>query len=220
MTYSKTISENDYQRSDLFQHIDSMTEMLSGSYTAWGTPYRKWEYGMVLTALRENGARTVLEVGGGSSMFAASAIWAGFDVTVVEPENYASMFREQSARIGKTIPFVHADFFDYPTSEKYDAVTCVSVIEHVHEDAAFFQKLLKHVKPGGLLCLTTDFSPEGKQIFGGHLTTYNAEKLMRFVDMAKSEGFEVFGGDPDYDHFEQNVHGLYSFASLVLKRVK
>lgn len=220
MQYSKTIDRNDYHKSDLFQHVDNMTGIMTGTYTSWGTEFRKWEYGEILSALRANKAKTVLDVGGGSSMFSACAIWAGFDITVVDPEDYTEMFRQQSERIGKEIPFIHSDFFYYEDSaeNKFDAVVCISTIEHVEGDTSFFFKLMRHVNKGGLLCLTTDFHESGEAVFGGHLRTYNQEMLMNMISIAKAEGFEVYGEEPDYSNFKPLVHGLYSFASMVLKR--
>lgn len=216
--YSKTADEADYAASDTYQHIKNMQSMLDGAHNGWLTEYRRWEYGVVLQALRENGAQTVLDVGGGSSIFAASAIWCGMDVKVVDPDDYAAMFEEQSRRIGKTVPFIHQDFFDFQSDDQYDAVVSISTIEHVPEDLSFFKKLLTLVKPGGLVALTTDFHPSGSVMTGGHLRTYNAERLTDFIQYARNAGFEVYGGAADYSRFEPNVLGVYSFASLVMKR--
>lgn len=218
MNYNKTIDKADYETSDTFQHIQNMTGVLNGSYVTWGTEFRLWEYGTGLKMLREAKVKTVLEVGGGSSMFAASAIWAGFDVTVLDPENYQNMFQQQSERIGKQIPFIRADFFDYPEGEMYDSVVCISTIEHVSNDSDFFLKLLRHVKPNGVLFLTSDFHPSGKSLFGGHLRCYNADMFMGLIDLAKEHNFEIFGGTPNYENFEPLIHGMYSFASMALKR--
>lgn len=219
--YNKTIDPKDYETSDLFDHVDNITGVMGGSYTPWGTEFRKWEYGTALKALREAGAQRVLDVGGGSSVFGVAAIWAGFDVTVLDPEDYSEMFRLQSDRISKVIPFVQADFFDFDLDNVYDAVTCISVIEHVEEDEKFFLKLLKHVKPGGLLILTTDFDPAAKaHVYPSHLRTYDAKTLMHLIKLAEAEGFEVYGAKPSYKKFEPLIYNLYSFASVVLKRLE
>lgn len=220
MRYSKTIDPLDYEKSDLYRHIDNMCGVLNGAYTPWATEFRKWEYGTVLSALRANQAHTVLEVGGGSSLFAAAAIWAGFDVSVVDPDDYRSMFDEQSRRIAQPISYAYQDFMAFPSNQIFDAVTCISVIEHVPDDLAFFRKLLVHVKLGGLLCLTTDFHASGQALFGGHNRTYNPEMLLHLKKIAENNGFEVFGDEPDYSDFQPLIHGMYSFASLVLKRTK
>lgn len=218
--YCKTIDPKDYETSDLFTHVDNMVGIMDGLYTTWGTEFRKWEYGTALKALRENGARTVLDVGGGSSMFAAAATWAGFDVTVVDPDDYVEMFKRQSDRIGKDLPYVRQDYFDYDAADQFDAVVCLSVIEHVQNDVPFFEKLLKYVTPGGILVLTTDFDPNQKaHVYPSHLRTYDAKTLLGMIEVAKARGFEVFGAKPNYKKFEPLIYNLYSFASLVLKRV-
>lgn len=218
MRFCKTIELGDYQFSDTFQHIDNMRRVLEGVYTPWTTEFRRWEYGVVLDALRRNKAKTVLEVGGGSSLFSASAIQMGLDAAVVDPDNYVNMFQQQGERIGKEIPFINMNFFNYPEENQFDAVTCISVIEHVPDHVNFFLKLLRHVKPSGLLCLTTDFHPSGGAVFGGHDRTYNENMLFDFIDLAQSQGFEIFGNEPDYNHFEPLVFNLYSFACMVMRK--
>ncbi len=44
--------------------------------------------------------------------------------------------------------------------------------------------------------------------------------MQAMISEAELCGFEVFGDTPDYTHFEPNVAGLYTFASLALKRIK
>lgn len=221
MKYSKTIDKSDYEKSNLFQHIENMTAVLAGTYTSWGTEYRKWEYGMALTALRKNKAEHVMDVGGGSSMLAASMRWLDLDVVVIDPDDYNDMFERQRERIGKYFSFQQIDFSAVHNDVPFDAVTCISTIEHVQDDTAFFLKLLSHVKKNGILFLTTDFHPERlAPVHPMHLRTYNAEDMFRFVTLAQENGFKVYGEEPDYSNFEPLVYGLYSFASLALKRVK
>lgn len=222
--YNKTIEESDYGIDDTFQHIDNMRGVLSGAPYGWGSEYRRWEYGMVLSVLRANNVETVLDVGGGSSMFAAAAMWMDMKVTVVDPHDYSDWFIEHGQRIGKPIHFIRDDFMNFnpePLSEKiFDAVVCISVLEHVPDDTAFFLKLLSHVKPGGIMMMTTDFHPSGNIIVGGHLRTYNKERLVELRKLARTEGFTPYGGKSDYDTFNPVIDGGYSFASLTLKKSK
>lgn len=228
MRYCKTLELSDYALSDNFQHIEAMRGVF-GSHGApypWGHEHRAWEYGLTLTALRENQTQTVLEVGGGASLFAAAAIWTGMEVLQVDPGHWEDWIEKQEKALNMRLPWSKLDFLemDYPknvfdsSAQYYDAVCCLSVIEHIPDDILFFEKLLKHMKPGGLLCLTTDFHPSGKGIFDGHIRTHNKESMMRFIELGQSEGFEVYGENPDYENFEPFIFNLYSFASLVLRK--
>lgn len=179
--------------------------------------HRSWEYGICLRALRDNGARRILDVGGGGSAFAPAAAWpdVGMDVTVVDPEAYGPWIAEQSRKIGRAIGFVQQDFMTYDGPKDFDGVTCISVLEHIHDDVAFFKKLASHVRVGGVLALTVDFWPDGERKVEPHLRTYNKERLTGLLQAV--DGFETLGSF-DYDYAQPHVYS-YNFASFMLKRV-
>ncbi len=96
----------------------------------------------------------------------------------------------------------------------FDAVFCISVIEHTDPDETFFRNLLKGVRPGGTFFLTTDFYPTGEIRNPGHSRTYNAETLERWG--TTSPGFSSPGGFDYYYHGDFVFN--YSFGSLHLRR--
>lgn len=225
MLFCKTLELVDYQRFDRsIQHIKNMQSVMSGVPVRFEHPHRTWEYGLTLEALRQNGAKTVLDVGGGGSLFAPAATWIGMEVRQVDPGDHGEAITQQSKHLGKILGFVQMDFMDYPLPPNnqycYDAVTCLSVIEHVPDDTLFFAKLAEHVRPGGLLCLTTDFHPSGEAVSAGHLRSYNAQNMHEWIKLADPI-FEMtpFGDTPDYEYFEPFVYD-YTFAALVLKKNK
>jgi SAM-dependent methyltransferase len=220
--YSKTLDEKDYNTFSEMNFIGSMQDGL------WGTffphhKHRHWEYGLCLNALIENKAVNILEVGGAGSLFAACAAWAGMEVTVVDPSREGvHLFAAQNMilQLGHApITFEQVDFFQYQNQKKFDAVVCMSTIDHVAEDESFFKKLLNSVKEGGIFFMTVGFYPGGQRLADGPLRTYNREHLETFIAIAKNHGFEVFGNDPDYSWRGENLCH-YSFASLALKRKK
>ena len=93
-------------------------------------------------------------------------------------------------------------------------MSCASVLEHVENDERFFQKLLRHVRPGGVLVLTVDFHPSGAALSAEHRRTYTAAALKQLVQLA--EGFTPLG-ELDYRDHGAHVNG-YNFASLALQR--
>ena len=225
MLFSKTVQEIDYQTYGSIQHIKNMRQIMRGVPYPFGHQHREWEYGITLEALRQNDARTVLEVGGGGSLFAVAASWIDMQVLQLDPGSMDHFVVPQSRWLKRPLPTVVIDFFEYPLEEStlFDAVTCISVIEHVGttDDALrFFNELCRHVKPGGLLSITTDFHPSGKGMFGGHHRTYNTEMINDLIKEGKQLGMKVFGAKPDYSHFEPNVYDLYTFASLSMRKAE
>lgn len=217
--YSKTLSLYDYTfLSDECKHVKDTVSLLSGcAYRRLEHEHRLWEYSLALNAISNNGVRTVLDVGGGSSAFACAVALRGMDITIVDPDvNLVSTTKKQSTFIGKPMIAIQKSFPDCGELGVFDAVVCISVIEHVHDDNEFFSALLDSVGEGGLLVMTTDFHPSG-QVFAPHLRTYNKESMEAFVAKASDRGFNPLKL-VNYD-YNGNFVNQYTFASLVLKNV-
>ena len=213
-SFSKTYDPADhFEGSEIAIRVH---QMLAGVSHRFEHPLRAWEYGLALDALRAHGCRSVLDVGGGGSVFAPAAATLGIEAVQVDPGDCSAWVAAQSQRIGRPLPYHQSDAMAYEDPQVYDAVTCLSVLEHIEDDGGFFRRLQKFVRPGGLLVLTVDFWPDGAAQVDGHLRTYNAGRLSRLVDQAP--GFELLG-PPDYAGHGAHVYG-YTFASLVLRRGK
>lgn len=220
--YSKTLDENDYNNFEKMYFVENMKDGLRNTFYECHH-HRNWEYGLCLDALQENQAKNILEIGGTGSLFAATAAWIGMEVTVVDPSGAGtSLFAMQNLimQLGHApITFEQVDFLQYQNRKKFDAVVCISTLEHVEEDEVFFKKMLNLVKEGGICFITMDFHPSGQKIVNEHLRTYNQESLATFIAIAQKHGFEVFGDAPDYSWRGESVFN-YTFASLALKRKK
>lgn len=183
-------------------------------------PHRMWEYAMFLRATLESPqGYSVLDVGGGGSLLAPTlSIIHPFTVTVVDPQPVGGMISEQAKAINTMILFAQGDFMSY-TGGVYDFVSCISVIEHVHNDIAFFEKLLRHVRGKGILFLTTDFHESGKPQTIHHLRTYNEKSLKALLDIATLEGFKPLLGDPNWSSRGNHING-YNFCSMAVSRIR
>ncbi|MFN8392172.1 MAG: methyltransferase domain-containing protein [Bdellovibrionota bacterium] len=219
ISYSKTLHPNDYQWIGEAQHIPQMLKRLDGAPVRFEHQHRAWEYGLVLKALRQAGVSKVLDVGGGASLFGAAAGWMGMEVLQVDPADCGGWVSYQAEALRLPLTYVRQEFQSFVSLERFDAVTCLSVIEHVEDDDAFFSHLLRFVADGGLLCLTTDFHPSGEKLTDGHLRTYSAKQLLHFAAHARQHGFEQFGPKPCYFYYGNHVND-YTFASLILQKVR
>lgn len=215
---SKTMKQQDFTELDYqIQHIRNIDVLLSGVQHRFEHPNRVWEYGLALDIIRKHGLHTVLDVGGGGSIFAPACAWLDIEVLQVDPGDVSHWIRDQERAINKILPFKQLDFFEFDDTTWYDAVTCLSVIEHVPNDLEFLLKLASFVKLGGYLILTTDFHPSGKALVDGHIRTYNEDTLKLFISLLPE--FRLEDGYTDYSYENAVPVNSYTFASLILKRM-
>lgn len=116
----------------------------------------------------------------------------------------------------------HTRFAD----KEFDAVACLSVLEHGVSLPAFFAEMARIIKPNGLLFISTDFwetsiDTGGQQDFGAPIHVFNRAELESALDMASQNGFEI-NTPLDLNCAERavswNYHHLqYTYAAITLK---
>jgi 2-polyprenyl-6-hydroxyphenyl methylase / 3-demethylubiquinone-9 3-methyltransferase len=99
--------------------------------------------------------KTVLDVGCGAGLLCEPLARLGGAVTGVDaaPENAAAA-KAHAAMSGLDIDYRSGELSSHGLG-KFDVVTCMEVIEHVTDPAAFIGELAAHLKPDGLLILST-----------------------------------------------------------------
>jgi len=80
----------------------------------------------------------------------------------------------------------------------FDAITCMSVIEHGVPLQAYFREMYRLLKPGGLLITSTDYYPKpvdtrGKTAHGAPIKIFSKQEAEEMLAEAKSCGFEQTG---------------------------
>jgi glycosyltransferase involved in cell wall biosynthesis/SAM-dependent methyltransferase len=109
----------------------------------------------------------------------------------------------------------------------FDAVTCMSVIEHGVPVEAFLAETARILRPGGVLALSTDYDAQppdttGITAYGVPVRIFGPDDIRRLVQHAESCGLELLGDLP-LEHAERPVHwkrtGLdYTFILLGFRR--
>lgn len=112
-------------------------------------------------------------------------------------------------------------------SGSFDAVTCMSVIEHGVPVAAFLAESARLLRPGGVLSLSTDYdsSPPdttGVTAYGTAVKIFGPDDIRELVAEASRHGLSLIG-DLRLEHAERPVHwkrtGLdYTFILLSFRR--
>jgi 2-polyprenyl-6-hydroxyphenyl methylase/3-demethylubiquinone-9 3-methyltransferase len=89
----------------------------------------------------------------------------GADVTGVDaaPENIEAA-RAHAALCGLAIDYRAGEIADQGLGQ-YDIVSCMEVIEHVVDPAAFVDELARHLQPDGLLLLSTPNRTAASRLF-------------------------------------------------------
>src|SRR5580658_5596279 len=97
------------------------------------------------------------------------------------------------------IQYLHGDITQAPFPERhFDAITCMSVIEHGVPLAAYFREMHRLLKPGGLLITSTDYYPEpidtsGKIAHGAPVKIFSRREAETIIKLARDCGLETTG---------------------------
>ena len=99
--------------------------------------------------------RTALDVGCGAGLLCEPLARLGAAVTGLDAAAETIVVaRAHAARGGLTIDYHHGELAAL-AGRRFDLVTCLEVIEHVADPAAFVRQLAEMLAPGGLLVLST-----------------------------------------------------------------
>jgi SAM-dependent methyltransferase len=80
----------------------------------------------------------------------------------------------------------------------FDAVTCMSVVEHGVPLPAYFAEMFRVLRPGGVLITSTDYYPEpvdtaGKEAYGAPIRIFCRKQADEMLAQARECGFELTG---------------------------
>jgi SAM-dependent methyltransferase len=110
--------------------------------------------------------------------------------------------------------------------DRFDAVTCLSVIEHGVQVQAFLAETARILRPGGVLVLSTDYDqapPDttGISMYGRPVHVFSPAEIHALVADAADAGLDLVG-PLALDHPERPVHwartGLdYTFIRLTFQ---
>ncbi|HZL50615.1 MAG TPA: class I SAM-dependent methyltransferase [Terracidiphilus sp.] len=114
------------------------------------------EFAFALKALADNHPESVLDVGTGTTAFPHLLRNCGYVVTAID--NVKDYWPE--GMVNRHWPVLDVDIVR-PNGRSlggFDAITCVSVLEHIENHVAAIQNMASLLKPSGILVLTTPFS--------------------------------------------------------------
>jgi 2-polyprenyl-3-methyl-5-hydroxy-6-metoxy-1,4-benzoquinol methylase len=118
---------------------------------------RPIEYSFALQTLGAKRPKTVLDVGTGTTAWPHLLRNCGYVVTAID--NVRDYWPKGMVNRHWTV--LNVDITNRPTmklTQKYQAITCISVLEHIVDHTRAIQNMANLLEPGGILILTTPFS--------------------------------------------------------------
>ena len=128
---------------------------------------------------------------------------------------------------GNKIKYVAGDFTCTPfPSEKFGAVTAISVLEHGFCGPKVFKEISRILKPGGYFVGSTDYWPEkidtsGVTVYGLDWTIFSKDEILALVDEARAHGLAPMG-ELNFSASEPTVRWFkreYTFAWFAFQKV-
>jgi 2-polyprenyl-3-methyl-5-hydroxy-6-metoxy-1,4-benzoquinol methylase len=164
---------------------------------------------------RQRPAGRLLDVGCGAGFFLDAARERGYDVAGVDLSPVPAEYVQR--RLGLNVAV--GSLYDYAAaSQSFDAVTIFQTIEHDPHPAELCKELLRILRPGGVLMVTTPAADGfvaramGKRWFGyrnvEHVSFFSRDSLRFALEQA---GFEIV--------FLEIEHGKRLSAKYVLNRL-
>lgn len=174
----------------------------------YSVPAKNWDSLAALGAIlnRTGPEARVLDAGGIMQSVISSWLWlAGYrDLWCINP-----IFER---------PFRHADIRYEPgdatatrfPSASFDAITCLSVVEHGVDLDGYFREAARLLKPGGVLVTSTDYFPEpvdvrGARAYGTDVKIFDRRGIEDALAAAAAVGLRPDGEVP-LDADERVVH--------------
>jgi cyclopropane-fatty-acyl-phospholipid synthase len=113
---------------------------------------RKFDY--CFEKLRLKPGDHVLEIGPGWGAWFEYAAQRGVKCTgLTISKESANYLRQRASQLGQDWSVIDCDFLAYETTEKYDAIVIMGVIEHLPQYGQVLSKFAALLKPGGLVYL-------------------------------------------------------------------
>lgn len=129
----------------------------------------------------------------------------------------------------QAVRYLHADLARAPfPAASFDAVTCLSVIEHGCDLPEVFAEMARLLRPGGVLLVSTDYWPRRettafvprRHTFGLPWRIFNRRDLARIAQAAAAAGLQRAGEwDPSAGERMVTWNGCrYTFFALELRK--
>ena len=188
-------------------------------------PSKNWDSLIALNDILQNTNRDSIILDAGTEKYSTILPWLylyGYKNLIGN-----NLVFKRSVKKGPII-YEYGDITNTHYSANYfDAITCLSVIEHGVDTGKYFQEMYRILKPGGLLITSTDyFEPKievgNKIAYGGSILIHSKDEINTLLEIAKNLGF-ILNSDVQFECDKKPVkwkkfHLEYTYIIFTLKK--
>jgi SAM-dependent methyltransferase len=140
------------------------------------------------------------------------------DLSNPEPSRFQGNITYKRGDITKTT---------YPDNY-FDAVGCLSVVEHGVPLEEFFAEMARVMKPGGSLIVSTDYwdekiiNQDGRQAYGVPVHIFSRQEMQEAIEIGAKHGFQI-SSPVDFDCQERTISWMgfdYTFIVVCFQKKK
>ncbi|MFW5947212.1 MAG: class I SAM-dependent methyltransferase [Gemmatimonadota bacterium] len=231
MAENRTLDLDELDRPDYRTVLEEMDRLLAADPISYLHPGKRWEYPWALERAGLPAGARVLDVGSGDSIFPVYLARQGHQVTAVDLAFDGTL----GERHGVPLGYARADMTSLPLpAEAFDAVFCLSVIEHLPDPAVprALAELRRVLRPGKPLLLTTDYYDDAEAEIWHRTPEREFRVDWRIFDEARlrrlildAPGWRLDGAldlDVDWDAVKPRMrayHG-YPYTSVAVKLIR
>jgi hypothetical protein len=188
---------------------------------------KSWDVKTMLQAIEThcpNRESAIFEMGCVNSEIPLALWWRGYrNIRASDLDPHGQAIRWY----GNEINFYQENFYSPQVpDESFDVMTALSVIEHGYNQTNLLKTFRRFLKPGGMVCLTTDFHepklevPSDFRVFGQTYRIFDRAEIESLIQEAASLGLRL-AGDVQWQQSNYPISWLdRNFTFLFLAFIK
>lgn len=157
-------------------------------------PPKNWDSLAALACILANTSNRARVLDAGSELYSRILPWLclyGYKRLV----GINLVFKEETKRRPITYKYGDVTRTHYDPAS-FDAITCLSVVEHGVDLEAYFREMSRVLKPGGVLITSTDYwqtpiDAKGQQMYGVPVHIFTQPEILQAIELAERCGFAL-----------------------------
>jgi SAM-dependent methyltransferase len=157
-------------------------------------PPKNWDSLAALDCVLANTSKRARVLDAGSELYSRILPWLclyGYKNLV----GINLVFKEETKRGPITYKYGDITRTGYDQAS-FDAITCLSVLEHGVNVEAYFREMFRILKPGGVLITSTDYwqtpiDGKGQEMYGAPVHVFTQQEILQAIQLAERCGFAL-----------------------------